>query len=213
VDSSNAKALYRRAQAWMATADFVEAELDIRAGLAQVSYCFYMGAPDNLLFISTMHFLVGQNHCLMATADFMLLLPCPLARAPFLATFAGALLQLLQEPTSTNSKLLLLAAPSNMGVYLFKNLSSHCRSPTPPTSSCCSSAGRRSRRRRPRRRRGCTGAQLFASCSTCAGAFAMSVPAVSEQLFACCLDCCASWVQCPLLPAAAVAFCRCRCCA
>lgn len=36
VDSSNAKALYRRAQAWMATADFVEAELDIRAGLAQV---------------------------------------------------------------------------------------------------------------------------------------------------------------------------------
>jgi hypothetical protein len=36
VDSSNAKALYRRAQAWMATGDFVEAELDIRAGLAQV---------------------------------------------------------------------------------------------------------------------------------------------------------------------------------
>ncbi|PRW33606.1 peptidyl-prolyl cis-trans isomerase FKBP62-like isoform A [Chlorella sorokiniana] len=35
VDSSNAKALYRRAQAWMATGDFVEAELDIRAGLAQ----------------------------------------------------------------------------------------------------------------------------------------------------------------------------------
>lgn len=36
MDSSNVKALYRRAQAWMATADFVEAELDIRAGLAQV---------------------------------------------------------------------------------------------------------------------------------------------------------------------------------
>ena len=39
MDSSNVKALYRRAQAWMATADFVEAELDIRAGLAQVGIC------------------------------------------------------------------------------------------------------------------------------------------------------------------------------
>ena len=35
-DSGNAKALYRRAQAWLATEDWVEAELDIRAGLAEV---------------------------------------------------------------------------------------------------------------------------------------------------------------------------------
>lgn len=35
-DPSNLKALYRRAQAWLATADFVEAELDIRRGLAGV---------------------------------------------------------------------------------------------------------------------------------------------------------------------------------
>ena len=36
-DPSNAKALYRRAQSWLATADYVEAEQDIRAGLAEVS--------------------------------------------------------------------------------------------------------------------------------------------------------------------------------
>ena len=35
-DGANVKALYRRAQAWLATADFVEAEQDIRAGLAEV---------------------------------------------------------------------------------------------------------------------------------------------------------------------------------
>ncbi|PSC75187.1 peptidyl-prolyl cis-trans isomerase FKBP62-like [Micractinium conductrix] len=34
-DGANVKALYRRAQAWLATADFVEAEQDIRAGLAE----------------------------------------------------------------------------------------------------------------------------------------------------------------------------------
>jgi hypothetical protein len=35
-DSGNLKALYRRAQAYLATADFVEAELDIKRGLAEV---------------------------------------------------------------------------------------------------------------------------------------------------------------------------------
>ncbi|KAL4857094.1 Peptidyl-prolyl cis-trans isomerase [Chlorella vulgaris] len=36
-DSGNLKALYRRAQAYLATADFVEAELDIKRGLAEDS--------------------------------------------------------------------------------------------------------------------------------------------------------------------------------
>ncbi|GAB4815844.1 hypothetical protein N2152v2_002890 [Parachlorella kessleri] len=35
-DSSNLKALYRRAQAYLATGDFVEAEMDIKAGLVLV---------------------------------------------------------------------------------------------------------------------------------------------------------------------------------
>lgn len=39
-DGSNPKALYRRAQAWLATADFTEAELDIRRGLAEVGLGF-----------------------------------------------------------------------------------------------------------------------------------------------------------------------------
>lgn len=36
MEGGNAKALYRRAQAWLATGDFLEAELDIKAGLVEV---------------------------------------------------------------------------------------------------------------------------------------------------------------------------------
>lgn len=38
-DGGNLKALYRRAQAYMATADYVEAEQDIRKGLIEVRSC------------------------------------------------------------------------------------------------------------------------------------------------------------------------------
>lgn len=48
-ESGNLKALYRRAQAYLASGDFVEAEMDIKQGLMLVGLCFFCPLRSGLL--------------------------------------------------------------------------------------------------------------------------------------------------------------------
>ena len=57
-DSSNVKALFRRAQAHLAQQDFVEAELDIKAALL-------VGALPSSAYGSSLHAVKEQNKCCM----------------------------------------------------------------------------------------------------------------------------------------------------